>query len=258
MIENFAFINEQLNQKLKGKNIIIKIFDDNPITIFRKNIEHKVVPASTIKIFLLDVILKQNVDLQYYIEIMEDDIVKGSGNNLVVGDSYKIEDLIKNLMISSSNTSAKVLSRYLSENHDILYLNVINEINKKKGMLNTNLVNEHGLANRNQYTTIYDLSLFMDEKINDHYLLEFMNINEYEFYSKNDREVKIKNTFLNMENNIILGRKTGTLVPNVYNIILFFEINYFKGYIIDFYNESAYDRKKDVELVVNLLKSIGA
>lgn len=250
-------IHEYLDQNLKGKHIIIRCQKDEQIfSVFRRNTHKKVVPASTAKVFLLASLIEHKVDLNHVIKVQSDDITKGSGNNLVVGQSYQVNDLMINLMTASSNTSATVLANYLSEYIGSPYVEYINHKNASLGLKNTNLVNEHGLANKFQYTTLDDLTKFLDTKLNDIDFLRLMRTTQHEFFSVEGHRVQIENTYTELDLNIHLAVKTGTLVPGVFNIIVFFEVAGLRGYIVDFYNENQIDRNKDINKAIQAVQQI--
>ncbi|MQW91368.1 hypothetical protein GFH30_10185 [Acinetobacter wanghuae] len=247
LIEKMARLSDSLNQSLTGKHILIRMYEKGGnFTLYQKNIDRKVVPASTAKIFLLDRLLNSNIDMDEYLEVTEDDVRKGSGNNLKVGELYRVQDLIKNLMIASSNTSAAVLRKYLEKVQDYNFISYINQYNSTRGMINTHLVNEHGLADRLQYTTLSDLKIILDAKLTDARFQAMSNITEHVFYSKSGDEIRVKNTYESELKNKITAVKTGTLVPGIFNILIFFKLEKCKGYIVDFYNENIELRNKDI------------
>ena len=257
IIEKVAVLNSRLSSSLIGKHILIRAsYNDEVFTLFQKDIDKKVIPASTIKLFLLDELIKFKDGLNFnkYIKIQQEDLIKGSGNNLKVGEEYKVIDIMKNLMISSSNTSAKVLRKYFESETGVDFIQHINNINKDKGLLKTNIVNEHGLANRAQSTTLRDFSIFLDGKIKHNYFKVFCNIESYEFLSKSGHKVSIKNTYTFYDHTHISAVKTGSLVPDIFNIILFFNFKGFCGYIADFHNEKIDHRDMDIINVLQLLK----
>ena len=255
-VDRIACLHEDFDQILKGKHIVIRGQKKGQFfNLFRRHTQKKVVPASTAKIFLLNSLLEHQVDLTKRIEVLPSDISKGSGNNLVVGESYLVKDLLINLMTASSNTSAVVLARYLSEYIQRPYVEYINQKNESLGLTNTNLVNEHGLAHKFQYTTLDDLTHFLDKKIADQNFLNFMKTPQYEFSSSSGHQVTIENTYTELDANVHLGVKTGTLVPGVYNIIVFFKIKDVSFYIVDFYNESYEARNQDIAQAIYAIQN---
>lgn len=255
IIDKVAKLQSTLNENLKGKHILVRCMANKQrFTLFARHPNKKIAPASTTKIFLLNILMQNNIDLNKFIQVEEADLSKGSGNNLKCGQHYRIYDLIINLMTASSNTSAKVLARYLEGLLGQNYIDYINPYHKSLGLDNTNLVNEHGLAHRQQYTTLNDLSIVLDQKIQDHDFLNMMNTASYHFQSLEGDEVSIENTYQEIQREECRGVKTGTLVPGVFNIIVFFDFPDLSGYIIDFYNENKEDRNQDVANLLNTLK----
>lgn len=255
LIEDIADLNENLNQNLRGKHILIRLVIDQKLTtVFKKSIDTRITPASTLKLFILDEFLSEKKIKNQWIKVEEEDIVRGSGNNLKVEQSYQLNDLVKNLTVQSSNTSAHIIRRYLENISGKNIIQKINKQNMKYGMVNTNLMNVHGLPEKNQYISLNDFSLFLDNKITNKEFLRKLNIKQFEFFSLEGEKVVVENTFT-IVNSHILGVKTGTLVPSIYNIVIFFEIDGLYGYLLSFYNRNAKDRENDVLHTLKILKN---
>ena len=191
LIQSIAELSDQLNLLLNGKHILIRMHtEDKKFTIFQKSIEKRIAPASTVKIFLLDALLKNNIDNYTFLKVEKDDMTKGSGYNLKVGEEYYAIDLIKNLMIASSNTSARVLRKKLEKVIGVNYFEYINQ-----NFENFNLINEHGLGHKYQYVTLKGLIKFLDEKVDDQKFKSYLNYETHSFSSKLGHIVDIKNTY---------------------------------------------------------------
>lgn len=256
MIDQIAKLQSTLSESLTGKHILIRCMtNQHRFTVFSRYAQKRVAPASTTKFFLLNLLLQQPIDLESFIQVQDSDITKGSGNNLKVGHHYRIKDLMINLMTASSNTAAKILARYLEQFIGQNYVEYVNQYHASLGLKDTNLINEHGLANRYQYVTLSDFSIVLDQKVEDDDFLSFMNIASYRFQSLEGDEIVIENTYQDIELEECIGVKTGTLVPGVFNIIVFFNIAGLKGYIIDFYNENKEDRNQDIIKLLQTLKA---
>ena len=256
IIDQISQLHSTLSESLTGKHILVRCMANEQIfTIFSRNAQKKVAPASTIKVFLLNILLNQNIDLDEFLEIEEADLSLGSGNNLKVGQHYRVYDLIMNLMTASSNTAAKVLARYVEQSLGQSYVDYANQYHTNLGFKNTHLINPHGLAHRQQYVTLSDFALLLDQKIQDNDFLRMMCSSSYQFQSLEGDNILIQNTYPDLELKECLGVKTGTLVPGVFNIILFFEIKGIRGYIIDFYNENKESRNQDMLKILQTLKN---
>ncbi len=255
IIDKVAKLHSSLSESLKGKHILVRCMVNQQLfTLFSRYSQKRLAPASTTKIFLLHALLAHQVDLETVLKVEESDQSLGSGNNLKVGQHYLIRDLIINLMTASSNTAAKVLARHLKDILGQNYVDYINQYNVTLGLKNTHFVNEHGLAHRQQYASLEDFSILLDSKIQDQKFLNMMNTLSYDFESLEGDKVSIQNTYSDLSVKECIGVKTGTLVPGVFNIVVFFEIKGVKGYIIDFYNENKEDRNQDVKNLLEILK----
>lgn len=254
LIENIVNLNEQFNRHLLGKNILIRYEIDGEITtLFQRGIEQKVQPASTIKLFLLEQLLEQSFNQEDYLNYDIRFIEKGSGNNLKLGASYKISDLIKNMMIASSNVASKILEDYLSNQLGEDIVAKVNARNLQRGMKGTHLVNLTGLPDKNQFIRLNDFSIFLDEHLHDANFLTQLGMTEFILRPRNHDPMLVKNTFT-VEDLAVIGVKTGTLVPNLHNIIIFFELYGKRGYMLNFLNSKAKDRIYDVQQVLRIMR----
>lgn len=252
---SLAQLHEELHQQLKGKHIVIRCkVAKNTFTLFQRNIHQRIKPASTVKLFLLKTLFDLNIDVNRWLKVEDHHITKGSGNNLKAGHHYLVKDLIVNLMVASSNTAACVLQDYVEKLLGVNYVNYLNKTHLKNDLFNINLVDSHGLTNQNQYVSVSDFSKILDSYIGEKKILKWMNIEQHEFSSQEKHEVQITNTYKNLNHNHCIGVKTGTLVPGVFNIVVFFKFKRLQGYIIDFYNQDAESRTDDIQNTLALLK----
>jgi D-alanyl-D-alanine carboxypeptidase len=255
IIENIAGLNEKFNQHLLGKNILIRYEIEGEVTtLFQRGIEQKIQPASTIKLFLLEQLLEESLNDEDYLEYETRFIQKGSGNNLHLEMSYKIGDLINNMMVASSNVASKMLEDYLSQRLNENIVSRVNARNQKRGMQGTQLVNLTGLPHKHQSIRLKDFSIFLDEHLHDSNFLAKISVKEFVLRPKNNDPVLVRNTF-KVQDLAILGVKTGTLVPNLHNIIIFFELYGKRGYMLSFINTKAKDRINDVNQVLTILRN---
>lgn len=255
LANSLAQLHEEFHQQLKGKHILIRCkVAKNTFTLFQRNIDERIKPASTVKFFLLKTLLELKIDVKHYLEVKEQHIKRGSGNNLKVGQHYLVKDLITNLMVASSNTAACVLQDYVEELLGESYIAYFNKTNLRNGLFNINLVDAHGLTNQKQYVNLADFAEILDPCIGDKKLLKWMRIQEHEFSSKQGHQIKITHTYKHVNHSNCVGVKTGTLVPGVFNIVVFFKFKGLQGYIIDFYNRDAESRIDDIQNTLQLLK----
>lgn len=92
-----------------GKSGVLKDF------MIRHNPKVKNGPASTTKIMTLMCVLDAMRSELETVEIIEDDITKGSGLEVFVGDKLTVGDALLVMMVSSSNTMSATLARYVGK-----------------------------------------------------------------------------------------------------------------------------------------------
>ena len=144
-----------------------------------KNIDSKVYPASTTKIWTAYLVVKNVKNLDEPVEITEPPGVDGSSMYLEVGEIFTVRELLQGLLIHSSNDAAVVLAKYVSGSTQD-FAQLMNKEAKKAGALNTHFNNPHGLPDDNHYTTPYDIYLMLNEAFT---YPEFTEITELPSYT---------------------------------------------------------------------------
>ena len=142
------------------------------ITLFSKNPDQVMYPASTTKIMTLLLAL-ENGDLDETITIgQEVNMIAwdSSRANLRPGDRISLRDLLYGLMLASGNDAAYSvavhIARNISENPNLPaatglrdFAALMNQRAKEMGATNTNFVNPDGYPHPSHYTTARDLAL---------------------------------------------------------------------------------------------------
>lgn len=143
---------------------------DTGIEIVSKNIDKKLVPASTVKIMTALVCLENVNNLDETVEcpyVCFDEFWEGNPNFYGASEAA-IEPLQSNLtytdclyalMLASACEAANILAYNVGKGSIPNFVNMMNETAKKIGCKNTNFTNPHGLYDENQYTSAYDLYL---------------------------------------------------------------------------------------------------
>lgn len=211
---------DNLIGRLMSKNIYMALIDNenNIFTIYKKNESDLFYPGSLVKLVTLFIIFKYKINMRESIVVEYSDIVIGSGNNLKSGDVITVNQLIKNMFFASSNTSASILKKIIENNLKISFKEIVSIVLSELGMSNTVIVNEHGLFDKLQKTTVVDMFKLMSTLLLDQNFIFFINRNlnkcKVSIKRSGDRVVVFKHK--QIHENII---KTGSLFPNVFNTL---------------------------------------
>ena len=147
--------------------------------LYGKNPDLKLPPASTTKVMTV-LIARQELSMKKTIVIgrLAAD-VPPSKAGLTPGAAYKVEDLIKAALVSSSNDAAVALAEAVAGS-EREFANRMNLKARQLGMNDTFFVNATGLTDkrRKQYTTAYDLTKLMRAAVKDKTLDDLMEIIE--------------------------------------------------------------------------------
>ena len=143
---------------------------DTGIEIVSKNIDKKLVPASTVKIMTALVCLENIKNLDETVEcpyVCFDEFWEGNPNFYGASEAaiepqqsnLTYTDCLYALMLASACEAANIIAYNVGNGKISNFVNMMNETAKKIGCKNTNFTNPHGLYDENQYTSAYDLYL---------------------------------------------------------------------------------------------------
>jgi len=135
-------------------------------TLYEKNAQTRIAPASTTKImtallaveayedgrFTLDDMITAPDDL--YFDITPD----GSTQNIKAGEEMRFEDLMYCMLLASANESCNVIASTV-EGTVAAFVEKMNTRAAELGCTGTHFVNTHGMPNEEHYTTAWDLCL---------------------------------------------------------------------------------------------------
>lgn len=209
------FVNLHERPALKGANYAG--FD----LIYGKNIDKKIPPASIVKLLTCMVLIDSQDDLDETFELIDTDKATGSGGNLNPGDIITFRDALYNMLLPSSNVSARAVSRAIGEkilkgrdgNPRLSFVRRMNKKAKELGLKNSNFTNASGGYVEKMYSTANDLALLGVSALHYPDILNAWSASSYVINVKgiNAREIEIKSTLKNINDSDILGGKTGTL-----------------------------------------------
>lgn len=203
--------------------------------ILNNNGDAVVKPASLTKVMLSMVVLDTVNDLDVHIDVIDGDIIGGSGNNLLTGDTLSWKDALRNMLMTSSNVTANVVGRHLGqclltgeeytpEQARERGLQALNDKAKQLGMEATRFTNPSGLDHADMRTTANDMATMGNTALAYPELLAAWGSATYTLHTqgKMPREMVITSTvkpLVDGQANVV-GGKTGTLPDGTLNLML--------------------------------------
>ena len=143
-------------KNLSAKAAIV-VDGDTGQVVFQKNADEKLPMASLTKLATA-VIVSENLDLKEKIKISQSAVAQdGVAGGLKEGEEFTVEDLMKVMLIVSSNDAATAFQEHLAG----MNLDLIGLMNKKAeelGMRDTRFANVAGLDEEGHYSTARDLA----------------------------------------------------------------------------------------------------
>ena len=140
--------------------------------LFAKNARERIYPASMTKMLTAMVMLEHFDDLHELILTGPEILYVPQGSSLsghVVGESISVENLIRGLIMPSGNETAIVVASTVAQRvsgssmpyreAEAMFGQMMNEMARRVGAVNSNFVNPHGFHDPNHYSTAYDLAL---------------------------------------------------------------------------------------------------
>lgn len=139
----------------------------------------------------------------------------GSKMFIEVNSKVPVRELIKGIAVVSGNDACVALAEHLYGSTDI-FVNVMNETAAKLGMTSSHFMNPHGLPNKQQYTTAYDMALLAR-----HYVRNFPEVLEFhsmQDYTYGDIRQYNRNRLLRKDASVD-GLKTGYISKSGYHLL---------------------------------------
>ena len=153
---------------IKSNNAVLYNLNDNRI-LFEKNKDQKVSIASLTKLMTALVAIENIDDLNNQVSFVKQDYDKllrqnASGSSLKKNRKYTYEDLLYGLLLESGADCANALAR-LTAGGEKNFVSKMNAKAKELGMNNTSFSNPIGLDNKNNYSTVQDVSILLKEDL---------------------------------------------------------------------------------------------
>ncbi|MBI2003490.1 MAG: D-alanyl-D-alanine carboxypeptidase [Parcubacteria group bacterium] len=243
---------------LSARSALLYDFASDKI-LFSSNPETKLPIASLTKL-LTAVIVLENMDLNDTVEVKKTAIEKsrkeGGGSNLYAGERIKASDLLKLMLIESSNDAAYAFEEHLSENYGIKLVEKMNEGAKNLSMNNTYFTEAAGLDDKNSFSTARDLVELVKYSFKYENLYDILKTREAEVVSIDGNlkhQIFNTNQLLGKLLNVI-GGKTGFTELAGGSMILVTEAPNSSSRLVTVILGSE-DRFSDVERMIEWVKS---
>jgi len=211
------------------------LFDINrKKTLYAKNVNSRVMPASLTKVMTAYIALKYYGD-QLDMKLVADSNVYANESGaqafgLKEGDSMTLNDALHALLIHSDNDVANLIATNLSGSIED-FANLMNQEAKKLGATQSNFMNPNGLNDMDHYVTTYDMYLIFSAAMQYETFTEIVSMSEYNVKyidaSGQSQEVTINNTNGFLAGNAeapsgvtVIGGKTGTTTAAGHCLIL--------------------------------------
>ena len=170
-------------------------------TIYEKNIDERVYPASLTKIMTCLLAL-ENGNLSDIVTIGEGAFTGLDGNSstagLQVGEQLSLNDLLYGLMISSGNEAANAVAEHIAGSVSD-FVRMMNERAYQLGCTDTHFANPHGLHDEEHYTTVRDLVTITQAALKSENFKTITNTPRYTLPATNlqpEREIKTTNQLI--------------------------------------------------------------
>ena len=158
--KNYSYAENDIDLHIYSDAVIL-IENQTGKTLYEKNSEQKMYPASTTKI-LTAILAIEKGNLSDKVTVTKSAIAQMksgySAAYLSEGEIISVEELLEVLLVHSANDASNVLAEYISGSIEN-FVNLMNEKAIQLGCTNTHFVTTNGLHDDNHYTTAKDLAI---------------------------------------------------------------------------------------------------
>lgn len=201
VLSTFAFKSQERNvfaeNNFDAKAYLLMDYNTNTVLLSKNETEHLQV-ASMVKLMTSlitiekiqagELSLDQKVMVSEYAASME-----GSQAFLDANHEYKVDDLLKSVIVASANDSSVVLAEAISGSEDNFVV-LMNEKAKELGMNDTLYSNATGLEYGTQYSCAKDIATLLKEEIKHELYFKYSKIWMDEIVHDNGRKTELVNT----------------------------------------------------------------
>ena len=220
---------EEAAPEVKANNVMVVSLNTGA-TIFEKNPDERINPASTTKLMTMAVAIDMIEDLQETIVFDKKacyaDLVVGSSNmGLKDGEEITLESVLYGISITSANEGTNAVAIHLCGSIEA-FVAKMNEQAKAWGMTGTHYANTHGLTHDDHYTTARDMAILSQHVFVNEKLMPFISCGNYVLPETNmnpSRTITSTNQLLRRNSGnfykYAVAGKTGTTTAAGYNLV---------------------------------------
>lgn len=207
---------------LSAQGVIVTDLNSG-VTLYEKNPDQKLLPASTTKI-ITALVAFDAFSLDQIVTVPKGIVVEGQKMGLFVGEKIKVEDLIYGLLVYSANDAAMTLAMSYPAGYDA-FISAMNQKAQSLHMNNTSFENPVGLDGRNQTTTARDLFWASEVAMRNSEFAKIVGTRQITF---TDATGKIKYNLKNVNELLgnvpgVLGIKTGWTEVARENLVTYYD-----------------------------------
>ena len=181
------------NSMLTAKSAII-VNNKNGKILYDKNSRIRLPAASTVKI-LTAIIVAERLDFEQWVKISK----RAAGITptkvyLTENAKYRVKDLLQAFLINSANDAGVALAEAVSGS-EIKFAHLMNKKAKELGAKDSFFLNATGLPEngKKQYSTTYDLALFMKEFLTYPHLVKIMQAKKATIVGTDSKKIQLRN-----------------------------------------------------------------
>ncbi|MFA5759589.1 MAG: D-alanyl-D-alanine carboxypeptidase family protein [Clostridia bacterium] len=192
-----TFAEEGIGPQIMAKSAYLMDYNTGAV-IYEQDSERHLPIASMVKIMTL-LLTYEHIDkgmLSLNQEILVSENAAGMGGSQVFLDAnaiYKLEDLLKGVIVASANDASVALAETISGSEESFVV-LMNQKATELGMTNTNFANCSGLPAANQYSCVKDVSLVMKSLLKHSHYFTLSKIWLQDLVHPSGRKTELANT----------------------------------------------------------------
>lgn len=173
------------NESVDAKAALLVNMDTDTV-YYEQNADEKIYPASITKVMTALLVLEavDRGDLTLDTEITAGSETwysvpsDGTTQNIQIGETMRLEDLLYCLLLPSANEAANILAQAVSGTVSS-FVELMNQRAVELGCTSTHFVNPHGIHDEDHYTTCHDLYLIAKQAMQNETFRTIVSTDEY-------------------------------------------------------------------------------